>query len=60
MFSLILIVYKLNEYYICPLGKSVMCILKFSIMFNTLGVLAAENGSFVGIPLDFSANISSF
>ena len=39
MFSLILILYKLDCSYICPLGKSAI---KLSTMFATLGQLAAE------------------
>ena len=42
MFSLVLILYKLDNSYICPLGKSVMPRLKLIIMFATLGQLAAE------------------
>ena len=42
MFSLIVILYKLDDYYICLLGKSEMHILKLRIMFDTLGQLAAE------------------
>ena len=42
MFSLIVILYKLDDYYICLLGKCDMHILKLRIMFDTLGQLAAE------------------
>ena len=41
-FLLILILYKLDNSYIFPLGKTVMHRLKLSIMFATLGQLAAE------------------
>ena len=41
-FILILILYKLDNSYIFPLGKSVMHRLKLSIMFATLVQLAAE------------------
>ena len=40
-FSLILILYKLDNSYIFPLGKTVMHGLELSIMFATLGQLAA-------------------
>ena len=42
MFSLIVILYKLDNYYTCLLGKSVMHILKLNIMFDTLEQLVAE------------------
>ena len=42
MFSFIVILYKLDNYYICLLGKSVMHRLKLSIMFDNLGQLAAD------------------
>ena len=42
MFSLILILYKLDNSYIFPLGESVMHRLKLSIILATLGQLAAE------------------
>ena len=42
MFSLILILYKLDNPYISTQGKIVMHMLKLSIMFATLGQLAAE------------------
>ena len=42
MFSLILILYKLDNSYICPLGKNVMSRHYLSTMFSTLGQLAAE------------------
>ena len=41
-FKLILILYKLNNSYNFPLGKTVMHRLKLSIMFATLEQLAAE------------------
>ena len=41
-FLLILILNKLVNSYIFPLGKSVMHRLKFSILFVTLGQLAAK------------------
>ena len=41
-FLLILILTKKNNSYIFPLGKTVMYRLKLSIMFATLGKLAAE------------------
>ena len=41
-FLLILILNKLVNSYIFPLGKSVMHRLKFSILFVTLGQLAAQ------------------
>ena len=40
-FLLILILYKLDHSYIFPLGRTVMHRLKLSIMFATLGQLAA-------------------
>ena len=40
-FLLILTLYKLGNSYIFPLGKTVMQRLKISIMFATLGQLAA-------------------
>ena len=40
-FLLILILYKLDNSYIFPLGKTVIHRLKLSIMFATLGQLAA-------------------
>ena len=42
MFSLIVILYKLNNYYICSVGNCIMHRLKLSIMFAILGQLAAE------------------
>ena len=36
MLSFIVILYKVDKYYICPLGKSVMDRLKLNIMFVTL------------------------
>ena len=42
MLSFILILYKLNNSYICPLGKSVMSRYKLNTMFATLGQIAAE------------------
>ena len=39
---LILILYKSDNSYIFPLGKTVMHRLKLSIMFATLGQLAAD------------------
>ena len=41
-FLLILILYKLDNSYIFPQGKTVMHRLKLSIIFATLGQLAAE------------------
>ena len=42
MFSLILILYKLDNSYVCPLGKSGMSRHYLSTMCVTLGQLAAE------------------
>ena len=42
VFLLILILNKLVNSYIFPLGKTVMHRLKFSILFATLGQLAAK------------------
>ena len=42
MFSFTVILYKLDNYYVCLLGKSGMHRLKLSIMFDTLGQLATE------------------
>ena len=42
-FLLIMILYKLDNSYIFPLGKTVMHILKLSIMFAALGQLAAAD-----------------
>ena len=54
MFLLILILYKLDNSYIFPLGKIVMHRLELGIMFATLGQLAAAIlVIFVGIPLYF-------
>ena len=41
-FSLIVILHKLDNYCICPLGKSFMHGLILSIMFVSLGQLATE------------------
>ena len=55
-FLLILILNKLVNSYIFPLGKSAMHRLKLSILFATLGQLAAKIlVYFVGIPHSFSA-----
>ena len=42
MFSLILILYKLDYFYICPLGKRGMSRHKLSTILATLGQLAVE------------------
>ena len=42
MLSFILILYKLDNSYICPLDKNVMSRHKLSTMFDTLGQIAAE------------------
>ena len=42
MLSFILILYKLDNSYICPLDKSVMSRHKLDTMFATLGQIAAE------------------
>ena len=42
MLLLIVILYELDKYYICLLGKSVMQRLKLSINFDILWQLAAE------------------
>ena len=55
-FLLILILNKLVNSYILPLGKTAMHRLKLSILFATLGQLAAKIlVYFVGIPHSFSA-----
>ena len=53
-FSLILILYKLENSYIFQLGKSVMHCLKLSIMYASLGHLAAEILVVGNTPLFFS------
>ena len=56
MFSLILILYKLDNFNICPLDESVMRRLKLDITFATLGPIGIwDIGNFVGITLYFLA-----
>ena len=55
MLSFILILYKLDDSYICPLDKSVMSRHTLNTMFATLGQIAAEIlVIFLGIPPYFS------
>ena len=42
MLSFILILYKLDNSYICPLDKSAISIHKLNTMFATLGQIEAE------------------
>ena len=61
MFLVIKILYKLDNSYICPLGKSVMHRLKLSIIFTTPGQLAADILVIVKVyPFILSAFFSSF
>ena len=48
MLSFILILYKLDNSYICPLDKSVMSRHTLNAMFATLGQIAAEILVFLG------------
>ena len=58
-FLLILILNKLVNSYIFPLGKTAMHRLKLSILFATLGQLAAIC-NFVGIPHSFFGDFSLY
>ena len=54
MFSLILILYKLDNSYVCPRGKSVRSRHDLSTMFVTLGQLVVEILAFLYVyPLFF-------
>ena len=66
MLSFILILYKFDNSYICPLDKSVMSRHKLNTMFATLGQIAAEIlyskriYSANGISRSFFPHISAF